>query len=177
MPDSPSTSVVSLSAIARLCAIVAFSATTLASQAPPTVAPASNDARKASVMSQLTAGATIRVATGDNRVFEGRYARVDSDALVLSAGAGLDTPRIPLAQIDTLWTRGRNPGKGIFVGALIGGVLVGGGAGILCTAIADAAERHGCVSPVAGAAVGGALLGGVIGAVIGSLGWHQRWPQ
>jgi hypothetical protein len=177
MPGSPGTSVVSLSAIARLCAIVAFPATTLASQAAPTVAPASNDARKASVVSQLTAGATIRVATSDRLVFEGRYARLDSESLVLYTAAGRDALRISLAQIDTLWTRARNPGKWISIGALIGGVLGGGGVAILCTGIAqDAAERRGCGSTVAGAAVGGALLGGVIGA-IRPPGWHQRWPQ
>jgi hypothetical protein len=178
MSGSPSTSVVSLSAIARLCAILTFSATTLASQAAPTVAPASNDARKVSAVSQLSAGATIRVATSNRVAFEGRYARLESESLVLYSTAGRDAPRIPLGQIDTLWIRARDHGKGFFNGALIGGALGAGGVALLAYSIPHETNEHcNCAGTVAGTVGVSAFLGGVIGAAIGWPNWRQRWPQ
>ena len=176
--NEPSKSVVSLSAIARLCAILTFSATTLASQAAPTGAPASNDARKVSVVSQLSAGATIRVATSNRVALEGRYARLESESLVLYSRTSGDAPRIPLGQIDTLWIRTRDHGKGFFNGALIGGALGAGGVALLAYSITQRTNEHcNCAGTVTGTVGVSALLGGVIGAVIGWPNWRQQWPQ
>jgi hypothetical protein len=178
MSATPATSVVSLSAIARLCAILTFSATTLGSQAAPTVAPASNDARKVSVVSQLSTGSTIRVATSDRVVFEGRYARLESESLVLYSAAGRDAPRIPLGQIDTLWIRARDHGKGFFNGALIGGALGAGGVALLAYMVTHETGEHcNCGTVVAGTVGVSAFLGGVVGAAIGWPNWRLRWPQ
>ena len=177
MSATPATSVVSLSAIARLCAILTFSATTLASQAAPT-APASNDARKVSVVSQLSTGSTIRVATSDRVVFEGRYARLESESLVLYSAAGRDAPRIPLGQIDTLWIRARDHSKGFFNGALIGGALGAGGVALLAYGVTHSTgDPCNCGTFVAGTVVVSAFLGGVVGAAIGWPNWRLRWPQ
>jgi hypothetical protein len=178
MSATPATSVVSLSAIARVCAILTFSATTLASQAAPTVAPASTDARKVSVVSQLSTGSTIRVATSDRVVLEGRFARLENESLVLYSAAGRDAPRIPLGQIDTLWIRARDPGKGFFSGALIGGALGAGGVALLAYSITHATSEHcNCGTVVAGTVGVSALLGGVVGAAIGWPNWRRQWPQ
>lgn len=175
MSARPATSVLSLSAIARLCAILTFSATTLASQAAPTVAP---DARKVSVVSQLSTGSTIRVATSDRVVFEGRYARFESESLVLYSAAGGDAPRIPLGQIDTLWIRTRDHGKGFLSGALIGGALGAGGVALLAYGITHGTgERCNC-GPVVARTIGvSAILGGVVGAAIGWPNWRLLWPH
>ena len=178
MSARPATSVLSLSAIARLCAILTFSATTLASQAAPTVAPASNDARKASVVSQLSTGSTIRVATSERVVFQGRYARFESESLVLYSAAGGDAPRIPLGQIDTLWIRARDHGKGFVGGALIGGALGAGGVALLAYGITHGTgERCNCASVVARTVGVSAFLGGVVGAAIGWPNWRLQWPR
>lgn len=176
--STPATSVVSLSAIARLCAILTFSATTLGSQAAPTVAPASNDARKVSVVSQISTGSTIRVATSDRVVFEGRYARLESESLVLYSAAGRDAPRIPLGQIDTLWIRARDHGKGFFNGALIGGALGAGGVALLAYMVTHETHEHCNCGTVVARTIGvSAFLGGVVGAAIGWPNWRLRWPQ
>jgi hypothetical protein len=177
MSATPCTSVVSLSAIARLCAILTLSATTLASQAAPTVA-ASNDARKVSVVSQLSTASTIRVATSDRVAFEGRYARVEGESLVLYSAAGRVPPRIPLGQIDTLWIRARDHGKGFFNGALIGGALGAAGVGLLAYSVTHSTgDPCNCGTVVAGTIGVSALLGGVVGAAIGWPNWRLQWPQ
>jgi hypothetical protein len=170
-------SLVSRSAI-WICALVTFSATALASQVIPTVAPPSNDARKASVMSQLAPRARIRVATSDRGVIEGRYTRVESESLVLYSVGSRHAARIPLAQIDTLWIRTRDHGKGFFMGALIGGAVGASGVALLAYSITHATrEACNCVPVVAGTVGVSAFIGGVIGAATGWPGWHQRWPQ
>jgi hypothetical protein len=178
MSATPPTSVASLSAIARLCAILTLSATTLESQAAPTVAPASNDARKVGVVSQFSTGSTIRVATSDRVAFEGRYARVEGESLVLYSAAGRDAPRIPLGQIDSLWIRARDHGRGFFNGALIGGALGAAGVGLLAYGVTHSTGEHcNCGRAVAGTVVVSAFLGGVVGAAIGWPNWRLQWPQ
>jgi hypothetical protein len=168
MSGSPSTSVVSLSAIA-ICAIVTFSATTLASQAAPTVVVA---------VSQLRPGETVRVATSDRAVLEGHFARLESDSLVLYSAAGRNAPHISLVQIDSLWSHGHNHAKGFLIGALIGGVVGGVGVAILALSITHSTSEHcNCGDTVAGTVGVSAVLGGLVGAAIGWPGWRQRWPQ
>jgi hypothetical protein len=140
--------------------------------------PASNDAGKVSVVSQLSTGSTIRVATSDRVAFEGRFARVEGESLVLYSAAGRDASRIPLGQIDTLWIRGRDPGKGFFIGALVGGALGAGGVALLAYGVTHSTGEHcNCGTVVAGTVGVSALLGGVVGAAIGWPNWRLQWPR
>ncbi|MEP6691989.1 MAG: hypothetical protein ABJD07_12595 [Gemmatimonadaceae bacterium] len=129
-------------------------------------------------MSQLRSGASVRVATSDGLVIEGRFARSDSESLVLDTAGVADARRIRLADINTLWTRGRRVGAGFGIGAVIGALVGGGGVAAFGSAISsNTHEQCNCGSAVAAVAVGGALIGGAVGAAIGSIeGWRQRWP-
>jgi hypothetical protein len=149
----------------------------LAAQSPPAVTPVANDARKASVLSQLKAGATIRVATDEN-VFKGHYAQLESESLVVASRHGRDDRRIPLIQIDTVWTRARNHGGGFLIGGLIGGAIGGAGFGLFAASITRSTHEHcNCSDTIVRAVEVSALAGGVIGAAIGWPGWRQWWPR
>ena len=177
MSESPGSLVVSCSAIA-MCAILTFSATTLRAQTVPTVSSFSNDARKAGVVSKLSAGARILVATSDGSVFEGRYTRLESQSLMLSSVGRPDAPGIPLSQIDTLWVRIRNHSQGFFVGALTGGLIGAVGISLLAASITRGTSEHcNCAETVVSSVVVSTFLGGVVGAAIGWPGWRRRWPQ
>ena len=126
-------------------------------------------------MSQLNRGATIRIATRDRAVFEGRYERLDGDSLVLSSRT---TPHVLLTQIDTLLIRDRNPVAGFVKGSLIGGALGAVGVLTLAYSISHSTSEHcNCGDTIVGTVAVSALLGGVIGLGVGGRNWRRLWPQ
>jgi hypothetical protein len=141
------------------------------------IAPQSNDARMAGVVSRLDSGARIRVVTSDRRVFNGRYVRLENESLSLFSAARRDASTIPLAQLDTLWVRGRDHRRGVFLGALIGGVLGAGGVALVAHNITKGTSEHcNCTKAVERTVEVSLSAGGVIGGVIGVPAWLRRWP-
>jgi len=144
-----------------LFSIVSTSASLSAQPAASTNVPATQlGDRAVEAIRGLRLGATVRVMTA--RVSsEGKLSEIRGDSIWLSSTGS----RIGLSihHVDSAWTRERQTTFGGTVGAVAGGVLLGGYLGMLVSALCD---RPNCS---ARDAIGPAMLGGLVGAVGGTL--------
>jgi hypothetical protein len=117
----------------------------------------------------LTDSQWVRVATPELGRIEGRLLSHSQSELSVT---GADGPiRVPVAAVDTLWTRGRSGGTG----ALVGAILLGG-LGALAATSSGLEENAGSTKSVLGMAGMGAIAGALLGTVIGHgiPRWHRR---
>lgn len=112
----------------------------------------------------------VRVASSELGRREGRLLQRGPTEMILSPES--QSLRVPLASIDTLWTRGHSTKTGALVGALLG-------AGIGALAAASLGEQDTdraalwAVS-LGGGTVGGGLVGMLFGASLPR--WSRRFP-
>lgn len=134
---------------------------------PPIVAPVLN-------LEAVHLGATMRVKTA-GKTSEGKVSEIRGDSLWLSSTAS----RVGLSMqtVDSAWTLERQPGKGMAIGAIAGGVLFGGFIGIVYYGLCDSTNCR--VSESIGPALVGGLVGAVGGAVIGAGAGSlvKRWKR
>lgn len=105
-------------------------------------------------------GTTMRVKTGA-KTSEGNVSEIRGDSLWLSS-AGLRVG-ISLETVDSAWTLERQPGKGMAIGAITGGVLFGAFVGYAYYGLCDSTNCRVSES------FEPAMIGGLVGAVGGSL--------
>ncbi len=124
---------------------------------------------------RLRPGQTVRVWLADGPRFEAQLIAVDSSPVVLrflQPGQA-----IPITVIDSLWLRRRATGRG----ALIGGIVLGGGSFAFLTFICRAIGEGECNAwgAVVGLSLAGAGAGALLGAGIGSLipTWQRLDPK
>jgi uncharacterized membrane protein YedE/YeeE len=110
-------------------------------------------------------------ARGDGWV-EGRV-RSSSERFVTIGAAGAVT-ELPAEQVDSLWVRGANTGRG----ALIGGAALGLGFGALGASVCPSECNVSSGGGLIRGGLVGVLIGGAIGALVGSAvhHWQLRLP-
>jgi hypothetical protein len=129
-----------------ICAMGTLAATVLPAQVVSTVAPSSKDVHNAAEFSQVN---SVR---------------------------GRDATSIRLIQIDTVYSRARNRGKGFIVGAVIGGAVGAAGVALLAASITHGTHEHCNCGDTVLATIGvSALVGGLIGAAIGWPSERRSW--
>jgi hypothetical protein len=112
----------------------------------------------------------VRVAvTGEGRQV-GRVLDRDAAALILSAEP--QPSRVPIASVDSLWTRRSNAKTGAILGALLGAGL--GVVAATSMAEYDIDRSALWVGSLGVGTAGGALLGALLGAA--APGWQRRYP-
>jgi len=131
--------------------------------------------RQAGPSSRLRPGQTVRIRLPDGQRVEGRLAAVDTAPPVLHFDESQAS--IALAAIDSLWLRGSRAGTG----ALVGGILGGGGSfafwTLLCYGLSESGrcnEWGTVIGLSAAGAFGGVLLGTVLGSLV--LRWKLLKP-
>lgn len=135
---------------------------------PPVVEP---DPRQAAV-ARLRIGQRIRIRRDARSMVEGTFVRDSSGWLLIAPGEGLadlaTAPRIPIADLDSLWVRGHRSRAGALAGMVAGGLALG----IVC-ATSDCQSGQ-WVSALTVGVGGGAALGAGIGSRM--QGWRCRYP-
>jgi hypothetical protein len=115
------------------------------------------------------------VSFGESLI-EGWYQGADERGLLLKVG--VDNRSVPFSTIDTLWVRGSKVKKG----AVIGGVTLAVGGGLIVSSFASGFCENDCSGAGGEGFAIGALLGlpvgALVGAAIGSIipSWHRRHP-
>jgi hypothetical protein len=127
----------------------------------------------ASVLADLGTGTTVRLSAL-GRTTSGRYVRLTAGGVVLT---DLSTGAESLVeeQIDTIWVHRPATGRGARIGALIGGVLLGGWVFAFSESDCDFA----CAAPfAAGIGLAGAGVGALVGAGSGAQIrlWRRLYP-
>lgn len=120
---------------------------------------------------RLRPGQMIRVRTLDQGRAEGRLLTLQDNVLRLQRDG---SPDVPVANIESLWVRGRATATG----AIVGGLALGLTFGYVATGVCNDEGDCGGVEVPAATAVGlagGALVGGLIGAAIPK--WKLRYPR
>lgn len=144
-----------------IVAILFVPSTALAQEAERPVA------RVSSAIFGVPVGATVRVSTLRRGRAEGEFLALDAAAVTLAVrGTSL---RVPLAELDTLWTRHRSTGRGILLGAVVSAVALS------ILACQPSCDESGVLYP--GLFIT-PLPGIVVGAVVGSrsIRWKRRYP-
>jgi len=121
----------------------------------------------------LTDSQWVRLATPELGRTEGRLLTQGHSDVVITDGSR--PVHVPMAAVDTLWTRGRSSGTG----ALVGAVLFAGLGVFLATSSSTGLEENtGSARSVASLATIGAIAGSLIGAVVGHAipRWQRRYP-
>jgi hypothetical protein len=147
--------------------------------------------------SRLSVGARVRVENVDTtqagsrrtRGFLGRLVAQRADTLFVESRPGAPVRPIALSNVSGLWVSqglgGRKTLRGLTIGAVLGGVLLGAVAAI---------DEAGCAEPLEGGisfgsdctgvgpafALGfglGAVVGGVIGGAAGHSKRYERWER
>ena len=136
------------------------------------------DSGQAAAVGSVSVGDSVRLdASGLGRV-EGRFVVSNSTSLTLDNHDG--SLRVPFADLERLWIRGRATRKGALIGS-VAGVVLGIMGGLLIGGVACEPIDGGDCTAAEVAAVTG-LLGGVGGAAIGvGVGfaipvWSLRFP-
>ncbi len=129
-------------------------------------------------------GKPVRLYSPFKGWLAGRLLERSERHVVLGAGAAASVRRMPLAEIDSVWVRGRATRKGMVVGAVVGGV----GLAAVAAGLASIFEGVGFgdtdydTGMVVRVGVGGLLVGAAGGAVIGAgIGaliprWRRGYP-
>lgn len=139
--------------------------------APPT---GLEQAATADRLRRLEPGTLLRAYTLAAGWVQGPLVRVTADALVVGSAGG--ERGLPLADLRSVWARGRQTRRGAKIGALVGGLGAFGFSaflGALVTAEGGTADEVGTfvvVSTALGAG-GGGLIGGIAGAAL------PRWRR
>jgi len=122
------------------------------------------------IMSTLDQGSIVRLRLRSGIWAGGPLLRTDSARLEVGPYLGYaDVPQtVPLAGLDSMWTRGSATAPMAGRGAILGAVLSFGIAGATTTC-----EGKYCTSDLAAAGVGGAVGGALLGALVGSA--TPRW--
>jgi hypothetical protein len=134
-------------------------------------------AKREAVIQTLRDSQWVRLVSPAFARREGQLLEVSSRELVLARHA--QRVRVPAADIDSLWVRGRATKTGALVGGLVG-ALAGVGAGLFISQVicnnpdCDADDAAVVLSLGAGGVAGGALVGALIGSAVPK--WHLRFP-
>lgn len=117
----------------------------------------------------------VRLGLRGTRV-TGRLAALSAGAAQIEEVAGLRS--VSLAEVDSVWVRGRATKTGMLVGAVTGAIATGIFVGLVVSAICEVdCDNAGLEGGLVGfgiGAVGGALVGAAIGAAIPK--WRLRFP-
>lgn len=117
----------------------------------------------------------VRLQLQGTRV-TGRLVALSAGAAQIEAVAGLRS--VALAEVDSVWVRGRATRTGMLVGAVTGAIATGIFVGLVVSAVCEVdCENAGLEGGLVGfgiGAVGGALVGAAIGAAIPK--WRLRFP-
>jgi phage terminase large subunit-like protein len=121
----------------------------------------------------LTDSQWVRLATPELGRTEGRLLTQGQSEVVITDGSR--PIHVPMAAVDTLWTRGRSSGTG----ALVGAILLAGVGVVLATSSSTGLEENtGSARSVLALSTIGAIAGSLIGAVVGHgiPRWQRRYP-
>lgn len=117
----------------------------------------------------------VRLQLQGTRV-TGRLVALSAGAAQIAEVAGLRS--VSLAEVDSVWVRGRATKTGMLVGAVTGAIATGIFVGLVVSAVCEVdCENAGLEGGLVGfgiGAVGGALVGAAIGAAIPK--WRLRFP-
>ena len=117
----------------------------------------------------------VRLQLQGTRV-TGRLVALSAGAAQIEEVAGLRS--VSLAEVDSVWVRGRATKTGMLVGAVTGAIAAGIFVGLVVSAVCevdcDNAGLEGALAGFGIGAVGGALVGAAIGAAIPK--WRLRFP-
>jgi hypothetical protein len=123
--------------------------------------------------STLSDSQWVRLATQELGRTEGRLLTQGQSEVVITDGSR--PIHVPMAAVDTLWTRGRSSGTGALVGAIL---LAGVGAVLATSSSTGLEENTGSARSVLSLATIGAIAGSLIGVVVGHgiPRWQRRYP-
>jgi hypothetical protein len=134
-------------------------------------------AKREAVIQTLRDSQWVRLVSPALARREGQLLVVNSSELVLARHA--QPLRVPAADIDSLWVRGRATKTGALLGGLVGAVA-GVGAGLFISQVICSTQDCGVddAAPVLGLGAGGLAGGALVGALIGSAvpKWRLRFP-
>lgn len=123
-------------------------------------------------------GRVVRIATTDGGEVQGRCGPVEDARLFVEVEDGRRP--VPLADVERVWVRGSGWRRGANIGAVTGGLLLGGAAVFLANSLCDGDDDCGPAVFFVGAGgaafggLGGAVLGGAIGS--GTRVWVRVYP-
>ena len=136
----------------------------------------SGDDRVEAVIERLRPDERLRVQVAEaGTLLEGRFGGAAEGQLDLFTG--VEERRLPVGEIERLWTRGNSAGRGAWIGAL-GGLVLGAAYGAAISEVTCAESSCttlGLMAAIGGmGAAGGAAVGALVGLAIPS--WRLRFP-